>query len=299
MPIIVFDIDDTICTRPLLSMKEEEVAILNPECIMIDYVSQEGEKYPHIFAPHIGYLIKYLLSKEAQIVFFSSAIAHRNEFLVPALLQNILGLEEYEAQKSNGQFKIFSNDDMRKGRHDLGEGNYVKDLSAINPDDTSDIILIEDDPSYVAHDQRPCIEALDCMHWHPITTEQDSRYVFSKNTIYHLLGLFEQYFNNYDEMPIREAFKKILPEEKDDYTQRFVKKIFTLKMIDIGYDIIKSQNPDVKLYGMEKYSYYAEEEYTIPSILDCIKGLNNDIEKFEPDSDSEGVNLTGVLLMTE
>jgi|GEM_PF-973864 len=299
MPIIVFDIDDTICTRPLLSMKEEEVAILNPECIMIDYVSQEGEKYPHIFAPHIGYLIKYLLSKEAQIVFFSSAIAHRNEFLVPALLQNILGLEEYEAQKSNGQFKIFSNDDMRKGRHDLGEGNYVKDLSAINPDDTSDIILIEDDPSYVAHDQRPCIEALDCMHWHPITTEQDSRYVFSKNTIYHLLGLFEQYFNNYDEMPIREAFKKILPEEKDDYTQRFVKKIFTLKMIDIGYDIIKSQNPDVKLYGMEKYSYYAEEEDTIPSILDCIKGLNNDIEKFEPDSDSEGVNLTGVLLMTE
>jgi hypothetical protein len=133
MPIIVFDIDDCICTKKSHYTEEAEQKIrkINHECPALVYIAENGEKHLHIFIPYFDILLNYLIEAGARIVFFSSAIEHRNINVIPELLGNILGKEKYEKLKEDGQFDIFSRHHTREGGKGGGEGNRVKDLTIV------------------------------------------------------------------------------------------------------------------------------------------------------------------------
>ncbi|MGV2433011.1 MAG UNVERIFIED_CONTAM: hypothetical protein LVQ98_06970 [Rickettsiaceae bacterium] len=68
MTTIVFDLDDTLCSRIEGPDEIEKTTRNNPECILINWHHQ-GRIYPHLFIPYIGNLIEYLLQAGARIVF--------------------------------------------------------------------------------------------------------------------------------------------------------------------------------------------------------------------------------------
>lgn len=282
MPRIVFDIDDCICKNPsfLDATTIQDLAPRNPECVILNYTSKAGDTYPHIFIPHIGFLFEYLLEHNATITFFSSAIAHRNETLIPELLKQLLGDEKYERLKAEGQFEIFSRKHMREGKY-YGEGNNVKDFKDFlkEGEDINDVILVEDDKSYTAHDQKPCILTLDCLRWWPEIESQDSKYVFSKNTSYHLLGLFEEYFTEYAGDPIRKAFTKIFPTFPIQYEQQFSYRRFKFEKIKKGYELVQKSNPEAQIYGLDKYKYYDNDSPA--TIYGIINGIEKEIRREE------------------
>jgi hypothetical protein len=60
--VIVFDIDDTLCTTKVYG-KPEDVNKFNPECLLIDFIHEE-KSTRHLFIPYIKKLFEYLLGKK-------------------------------------------------------------------------------------------------------------------------------------------------------------------------------------------------------------------------------------------
>ena len=265
--VVVFDIDDALCT--ILSPRQVEKAkAINTECPIIDWEHTPSDVYTHIFVPYLEILFEYLINNGARIVFFSSAVEERNNTVLPQLLKNILGEERYEALKAQGQFEILSRQHLRPGNSDLGEqGNSVKDLTKVvkEGEDLLDAILVEDQPAYTAQGQWPCIKVLDCMRWHA-DHENHERAAYPKNTTYHLLGLFKTYFENnkYSEMPLRKGIEALCPTptpnpEKDNFGRIQPPALFrpddddqfTYEIICLGLNEIRKTHPEAIVYGRE------------------------------------------------
>lgn len=252
--VVVFDIDSTLCKSNLIGAESIEYAKMNhAECPLIEW-----RYYNHLFLPHLRILFDYLLKQGVRIVFFSSAGEERNVTVIPKLLTSFYGDERYETLKSEGQFAIFSDEQMRKGTHrHLREGNYVKDLGVVIRDGESilDVILVEDDRSFVAHDQQPYLYIMDLgFYWYLSKNKSffdEGPTNFSMNSTYYMLGIFMTYFGHekFYKLPLREGIKQILPADWENYYSSFIKHPFSREMIDIGLLEVQKQVPDAVFYG--------------------------------------------------
>jgi hypothetical protein len=251
--VIVFDIDGTLCNQVYSYKNIEKVKALHPECLIIPYL-HKNDTYNHIFIPYLQILMNYLITFGSRIVFFSSAIEDRNSKVITTLLEETLGKEQYQLLKYQGQFDILSKQHMRPGNDELGEyGNNIKDFTQVIKNDETllDAILIEDQPSYAAYDQQPCISIIDVERW-AVECGNESRYAFPKNTIYYLLGLFKTYFDNsaYRQLPLREGIGKILLQQKSEgYIGGMEQSPFVHAMIDLGLNEVRKTYPDAIFYG--------------------------------------------------
>ncbi|XP_065218638.1 uncharacterized protein LOC135844387 isoform X10 [Planococcus citri] len=264
--VVVFDIDDTLCKSDLWDeVKEEEIVRKNfPECPIINWNQRlfNGSIYrtPHVFLPHLKILFDYLLEQGVRIVFFSGGAKQRNLAVIPELLTYFWGSEKFEALKAEGQFDIFSKDHLREGRTAPGEGNYVKDLKVVIRDGETllDVILVEDDRYYAAHDQKPCLYAIDLMNWrirekevemHGYCEGKSSN--FCLNSIYYMLGVFKTYFRHveYKVLPLREGLNQLLPKEAFENGRHFFSKhSFADDMINLGLSEVLKLVPNAKYY---------------------------------------------------
>lgn len=248
--IVVFDIDNTLCQSNARRIDESFIRENHPECPIIHY-----EEYVHIFLPYLQILFDYLIGQGARVVFFSSAPEERNTSVIPELLVSFWGSQKYEALKSVGQFDIFSKKDMRKGK-ERGEGNYVKDLKVViqNEESLSDVLLVDDDRSFCAHDQKPCMQGIDLMWWHVYSDEIPQRTVYYyMNGTYYMLGLFRAYFENekYKNIPVREGIDQIIRAETDEFyspPRRYHLHPFLRSTIDMGLSEVKKQVPNARFY---------------------------------------------------
>lgn len=166
-PIVVFDIDNTLCWSTQDEDKAVEAYENYPDHIIIsDLTSHPGWTY--VFLPEIDSLFNYLLSKGCEIHFFSAGVKERNEELIPVFLDQIYPASELRELQEAGNFKIFSrkhmapkliatdaevNDALQQNNGDLisaireYQSKPVKSLRRIFPDkDISDMILIDDFP---------------------------------------------------------------------------------------------------------------------------------------------------------
>ncbi|XP_065218528.1 uncharacterized protein LOC135844298 isoform X1 [Planococcus citri] len=275
IPVVVFDIDNTLCYSWLSSEEREEKTIRKSlsECPIIvwnQHYSKDGsiDRYPHVFLPHLKILFDYLLEQGVRIVFFSSGPKERNLTVIPELLMSFWGSEKFEALKAKGQFDIFSKDHMRKGRTAPGEqGNYVKDLKVVVGDGETllDAILVEDDPSFVAHDQKPCLYIIDLtdLMFSAIMDKDEidknkQQYsmwrgksdIFCLNSVYYMLGVFKTYFENenYKVLPLREGLNQLVPK-KPCYGDFFEEEnSFVDDMINLGLSEVRKLVPDAVYY---------------------------------------------------
>lgn len=238
------------------------------ECPHI-WFTWEDEPYVHVFLPHLQIFFNYLLERGVRIAFSSGGQKDRNLAVIPELLTSFWGREKYEALKLKGQFRIHSTDDMREGNRSArcGEGNYVKDLQLIIQDgeSLSNAVLIEDDRSYGAEDQKPIILVGQF-------SSSNSRDYNPLNNVYYLLGLFKTYFENekYEKLPLREAMNQILPTNHTDsccfhdnerirkwppFALYFHEKHpFMQEMVDIGFAAVREEVPNATLYkGRSRY----------------------------------------------
>ncbi|XP_065218529.1 uncharacterized protein LOC135844298 isoform X2 [Planococcus citri] len=270
--VVVFDIDGTLCKSNVWD-KEKKIILVRksfPECPIIDWKPRwfDGSigRYPHVFLPHLKILFDYLLQQGVRIVFFSAACKERNLTVIPELLTSFWGNEKFEALKAEGQFDIFSEEHCRKGAVRGHEGNYVKDLKVVFREGETilDVILVEDDASYVAHDQKPCLRIINLRCWR-ITDkdkveEVDEIYCdwegksinFCLNSVYYMLGVFKTYFGHekYKVLPLREGLNQLLPKEacygNDDVF--FAKHSFADDMINLGLSEVQKVVPNAMYY---------------------------------------------------
>jgi hypothetical protein len=258
--VVVFDLDGAICSLGTFGgskLPVSEAKKLHPECHVVTF-EYEGTAYSHYFIPYFKYLITYLIDNGARIVFFSSGIEARNKYVINTLIQESFSQEIIDLWRTQGQFEIFSKPNLIKNQRGekenriLGYGNYIKDLNIVLKKDIDetidDAILIEDQPSYAAVGQEPCIKVIDFEFWYPEVTDDvggmcNGEYAFAKNSTYYLLGLFKTYIESkeYNNFPVRTAFKKILAPYTDLIGERKDQKAykeFEINMITLGFSEI-------------------------------------------------------------
>jgi hypothetical protein len=193
------------------------------------------------------------LEQGVRIVFFSGGSEERNVSIISALLTSFWVDQKYEALKSEGQFDIFSKEDLRDSIRSLEKrGSCKKDLNVVirDGDSLSDVILVEDDVAYTAHDQEPCIEVPNI--YGSFTEYADSDEAFYRNSIYYMIGLFKTYFESekYRKLPLREGFKRILPAEAETERYNFFgTSPMVRSMIDIGLSEVSKQVSNATLYS--------------------------------------------------
>lgn len=274
--VIVFDIDGALAHQDTMDEKErEEVKKEHPDSPMavFRYKNQEVTSF---WLPYMDVLFDYLINVNARVVIFSSSIEERNVAVIDQVLTQVYGEAKYRDLKQQGQFEILSKQHLRPGDREKGEyGNFIKDFTVVvkEGEDVENAILIEDQPSYTAHDQRPCIKVLDLENW-PFTKSSSPR-SFSKNGTYYLLGLFKEYFENskYSSLPLRPGIVKIF-EDNYEKARHITKEAFypgegfyqdgqdsrydtiksTTVWINSGLEEVKKRYPDAILYGTGSWS---------------------------------------------
>lgn len=255
--VAVFDIDDALCRVIDDTEQLELIKKYSPECPIITY-THTGDRfkgdYIHSFSPYLNILFEYLIKQGARIAFFSSALKERNISVVPELLTSFWGEARYQTLKSEGQFEIFSRDNLRLGLGVGREGNCVKDLSIVIQKDESllDAVLIENDSSYTAYDQEPCIDVIDLFsaYLDERRDKEENFYHFAKNSAYYIIGIFKTYFEHakYNKLPFREGLDQILPTDRRESYSFFKQHPFADKMIRIGLEEVQKKVPDARLY---------------------------------------------------
>lgn len=255
--VAVFDIDDALCRVIDETQELELIKKYSPECPIITYI-HTGDRfkgdYIHSFSPYLNILFEYLIERGVRIVFFSSALKERNLSVIPELLTSFWGAARYQTLKSEGQFEIFSRDNLRLGLHLGREGNCVKDLRIVIEKDESllDAVLIENDSSYTAYDQEPCIYVIDLFlaYLDERRDKEANFYHFAKNSAYYIIGLFKTYFEHekYNKLPFREGLDQILPTDLRESYSFFKQHPFADKMIRIGLEEVQKKVPDARLY---------------------------------------------------
>jgi hypothetical protein len=204
----VFDVDGVLCatlTKPLEDDQE-------PGVMRIDF-RYKGEVYTHIFIPYVEVMLRVLVGWGVRVCFFSSADASRNIPVLTTLVDHSFGADEAARLRSEGQFVIHSKGLLRDRRDGTGEyGNKVKDMTrVVRPDEQlEDLVLIEDQPSFAAADQLPCLRALDVELWNPHVPEYQKPY--RKNGAAWILGVFDLLLTDerYRTMALRPALAALL-----------------------------------------------------------------------------------------
>ncbi|XP_065219589.1 uncharacterized protein LOC135845055 [Planococcus citri] len=209
--------------------------------------------------------------RDVRIVFFSAGDKERNFLVIPQLLTSFWGKVKFEVLKAKGQFDIFSKENLRRGHRTFrtGEGNYAKDLKVVirEGETLSDVILVDDDHTYCADDQRPLLVTVNLLGWSikeedkkekseegPLISSWDweeKHSSFYLNSVYFMIGVFKTYFENekYKILPFREGLNVILPE-KNYYNSFFEKHLFAYDMYDLGLSEVQKRVPNAKFYGL-------------------------------------------------
>lgn len=237
--VVVFDVDATLCSVADSKEKLKYAKEHHPESPIIDW-DCKSFNFHHVFIPYLQVLFDYLLEKGVRIVFFSSAVKERDLLVIPNLLVTFYGREKYEALKSEGQFAIFSREFLRlRNKTTDEEGVYIKDLSLVIRDgeSLSNTVLVEENPSFTAVGQEPCLEVFDLTGWF-YNLEERRKYDHPKNSVYYMIGVFKTYFENskYQKLSFREGLKEMnLPAYPKD------KEPVVARMIDLGLSEVKSR----------------------------------------------------------
>lgn len=244
--VAVFDIDNTLCSVAYSEKDLEFAKKSQPDCPVIIWKHKSGN-YPHVFIPYLRVLFDYLLEKGVRIAFFCTAVEERNPAVIPTLLTSFWGRKKFEALKAKGQFAMFSRDDLRPS-HEGEEGMNKKDLKIVIREGESlvDTILVEDDPSYTASGQEPCLVIIDLCRWIQLKDKNNTDPV---DSVYYMIGVFKTYFENsqYNKLPLREGIKQMnLPDclEGDPCVR---------KMIDLGSSEVQSRPKNMR--GIPKVSF--------------------------------------------
>ncbi|MBX9977492.1 MAG: hypothetical protein K2X98_04535 [Alphaproteobacteria bacterium] len=162
---VVFDVHHTLCTPG-----KDEKKYYPGGCSMVFRYQLYGD-YSHtskwFFYPGFGEVFLTLLEWGWHVDFFSAEEHHKTEVMIPAYLKTVLSPysqnieRDYDILRQNKAFNIFSHHHLsyekgRKHNHPYASpGDYVKDLTCIG--DSQNILLVDDDYTYVAEDQYPFI----------------------------------------------------------------------------------------------------------------------------------------------
>jgi hypothetical protein len=260
-PVIVFDIDDTICKRffsPYYGSNEKsaetvkKVKLSNPEA-----PSGMWDDDHYLCLPYLDSLFNYLIDHKARIVFFSAGIEERNIALLEQVMPQYLGKESYETLKAQGQFKIFSRGDLTETSYENpGEGRYFKDLNKVinNGLGQKNAILIDDDRSYIPSSQRTYIQPLDLSDWNVFARSKEGYKCFAGNGAYYLLGIFKEYFEKeqYSAIKLQDGITKVYKERGVSIFKEYHAKPqnpFVRAMVYIGLEEVQKTHPEAALYG--------------------------------------------------
>jgi hypothetical protein len=248
-PVAVFDVDGVLCA-PLMKPLEDH----QEPGVMRIHFPHEGKVYTHVFLPWVDVMLRVLVGWGVRVCFFSSADASRNIPVLTDLVDLSFGIDEAARLRGEGQFAIHSKGLLRDRRDGTGEyGGKIKDMTrVIRPgEQLEDLVLIEDQPSYTAADQLPCLRALDIEFWNPHEPRYENSYI--KNGAAWILGVFDLLLTDerYRSLALRPALAHLLfdhfgEEGRPRYQHRSEAQHQT---IDRGLAIIRQHVPSAMFFN--------------------------------------------------
>lgn len=248
-PVAVFDVDGVLCA-PLMQPLEDHQ---EPGVMRIHFPHQ-GKVYTHIFLPYVDVMLRVLVGWGVRVCFFSSADASRNIPVLSTLVDRSFGADEAARLRSEGQFVIHSKGLLRDRRDGTGEyGGKIKDMTrVVRPDEQlEDLVLIEDQPSYTAADQLPCLRALDIDLWNPHEPRYADHYI--KNGAAWILGVFDLLLTDerYRNTALRPALAALLFDHfgESGRPDREHRSEAQHQTIDRGLAVIRQTVPDAVFFG--------------------------------------------------
>ena len=159
-PTIVFDIDHVLCVKLDNSVLNEPI-LKFPALQPIPFYDNE-KSHPHFFFPNFDALFLILIQWGWHIDFFSYGVKERNERVLSAYL-NLVIPDEYKRLSEEGEFRIFSRDDIENCGPFLSQSyahEYVaeskKNLSVLKKD-INNCVLVDDDITLIKGEQYPFI----------------------------------------------------------------------------------------------------------------------------------------------
>ncbi len=213
--IVVFDLDGVLCATPMRPVPEGAA----PEAMRVEF-RHKGETYTHFIIPHVDLLLAHLVAWGCRVCFFSSAIPERNHAVMAEVLSRSFDASELSRLTALGQFDILSRGDLRDGDREAGEtGNKIKDMRRVvrGGEALEDAVLIEDQPSFAALGQWPCLRALDVELWRPADPPgrfgwNDGEEAYKKNGAAWILGVFDLLLHDvrYRYSPLRVGLDRLL-----------------------------------------------------------------------------------------
>lgn len=185
---VIFDIDNTIAYQHwgLIDKYLPVYETTTVEYFDMDYARHE--KHCYLIAPHFDVLVKYLLSQDCQVNFFSLGHKERNEPFVDRLLsdERFLGCKRYCRLKEEKQFQVFSNHQCAYLQKPLKQ--------TLLPGQTLDDVILVDDSTELRHDGNEDEETkIPYAQW---SNREDSSDAWSLHYMYCIIGLFKDYFEN-------------------------------------------------------------------------------------------------------
>lgn len=261
-PVIVFDVDDTIC-KPLSSYVYTEDRIKEAKRLNPETITGAWWQYHYLCLPYLGLLFNYLIDHKARIVFFSDELKEGTVALLEQIMPQYLGEERYKLLKAKGQFKIFSEKDSTPisyiDQYEERRTKYIKDLNkVINGGDQRNAVLIDGDDYHVQDSQHPFIQPLSLWDWNPFSELEDNFKVFTKNGAYYLFGVFKEYFEKeqYSTLQLKDGLTEVFKERNVSIFKEFhtnPRNHFIREMIHTGLEKVKEAHPEAILYGEDRY----------------------------------------------
>jgi len=258
----IFDLDDTV----LYALTHDEDRIL----ARVDDVMRAEERqrltvngmgYQHLVFPGFYELFRWMLQNGARIGFYSSGVQQRNREVVAAMMQAAL---EQEAEAALAQIGVFSRDDcLDTTRLPYGEsdqyqpdrhyGQLKKKLAdvAVPAAQLPDTLLIDDDRSYMLRGEEDNLfYARSNFSYYPARRGFDDFAAFHK--AYYVRGALETLLAMMADSDLTLAkangiYQADL-EQLEEVMLRSQRNEIVHRRIARGLELLKEQNPELKLY---------------------------------------------------
>lgn len=226
--VVVFDIDGTLCCKADNELKLSYAKRNQPDCSIIPRYTVH-----YVCIPYLEVLLDFLLGKGVRIVFFSAGAKERNIPLVSDLLTSFWGCQKFEALKAEGQFAIFSGEDLHYNKKDLNR--VIREGESLQ-----DTMLVEDNSDYTAFGQEPCLKVISLRWWLQVRNTNDNNAVFNS---YYMIGVFKTYFEyaQFNRFSLREGILQMnLPEVLK------INKHLVRKIVDLGCSEVRMRRGSAK-----------------------------------------------------
>jgi len=264
---IVFDIDDVLAT----GFEQDIQTLLVQYPYLIDFKNKNlliEAIIPHMFHPGAVELLRWIFTiPNINVSFFSAGQEKRNLKFVEELLKLALG-DDYDSLKDD--VSVYSRHHLKLTKKEEADNQFKlfkiyygedkKDLTILKLENLDNVILIDDDSTYIAYGQErnmlvvPYTDDASFRHFH--SPKQAVEMLLKVNRIFYIAGLLKKILEIKSESVADNLFNLQYKLGSDGVYERDLQIHNDHQYYLDGREELQKVNPELKFYGGDMANEY-------------------------------------------